>query len=593
MLSESFAQYLSITYLEDKYGPYNNVFTPSPLFKYVVYNFLYGNFGVSLPTNHRQDLVETPYRSSLLDGLDEPIEAELKSLKFSEDNATKWYLKGYLVTRAIENIIGKDAFDSIIANLYETSNGLAITSDEILQKIKIQTGKNLKTFAADWIYGAKSLDYSITEVKVKKTKNNFSTFVSVKNNGTGSMPGDLLIFSSKNKVLGHQRITVAPGKLAAFEFNTELPPLRASIDEREFTLDYDRKNNFFPRKGFSVGFIFDSSTNDQHYLTFDIYLAMIQAIELRGGFLDTYKWSLLGGREPYTSDIAFYLGKTALTFDIGRNKYIYSSLSYRALTDNASKNYYNFSIGTTFPIFTPLETGYTGRTTYPSNVLSLGVSYSDYSNILNTTHDDFENSNLLKTQTSFDLTYRRDDILKLAWTNTLSAKFYLPNNQFKLTLLSQKYFKPMGRMLLATSLKLGTSTQNLLRINKFNLDNLNIYNYKVRDQALIDANIEAMFKLAKSKKARVLGVAEKHLPILNFWVFEGINGGVYIRAADVFNPSNIGDTFKFHIVTGPKVQFLQSSFLGMPIDMTVAVAYPLYSYENSATSIFLDASMRF
>jgi len=592
-ISEAMAQYLSITFLEDKYGPYNNVFTPGPLFTYTLYYYFNKTYGLTLPSDHRKDLIERPYRRSVKDGLDEGVIKKIKDVKHTEDLNNKWYKKGYLVVRAMENIVGRAQFHNILRRIFETSNGYSYTPEMLIEWIKNQTGKDLRPFAKNWFYSGKTVDYSINSLETKRSKRGHENIVTVKNSGTGTMPCDLVLYGVDGVVAAHRRISVAPGKETKFKIDTTGDVEKAVVDEREYIPDINRKNNFYPRKGISTGFIFDKVSTDENYLTFDLYLLSAMAFELRGGYLDDYRWSLMGGYRFYDETGGFYYGRAGGQTRIGREKQIYTQVSYNAWSKDRSKYYYTAALGISIPIFTEINLGQKGRMTTPRDIITTGVTYVNFEHIRDSVSEDFSSYEIDDKEYNINLSYTRNDLVKLAWLNRLSLNYYVNSESYRGKLTSQKHFKPFGRLLFSVTGEYGYASKNIPEFYKFNLDYLNIYRYKRTGQAFINGRLEAMLKLYRARKTRVLGRAEKYIPCLNFLMYEGLNIGAFIQASDVYDMERTGETLDYTIVGGPELQLLNSTFLAMPFDLKFIYSIPIKADYDSDSILLLRAGMRF
>ncbi|MCD6494490.1 hypothetical protein J7K60_00400, partial [Candidatus Bipolaricaulota bacterium] len=163
-LSEGMAQYLSITYFEEKYGEFGpNLFDTEG--NGLLENFVASQFGFM---NLREHQVELPYIEQVMRGFDEAIIKPQKDVKYDNATAVRLYDKGYLVARAIASTIGKDVFQEGLHDSATEYMHKQITLAEYQKAMEKASGQSLSALFDAWLRDETTVDYSVKILSRKR-----------------------------------------------------------------------------------------------------------------------------------------------------------------------------------------------------------------------------------------------------------------------------------------------------------------------------------------------------------------------------------------------------------------------------------------
>ena len=299
------------------------------------------------------------------------------------------------------------------------------------------------------------------------------------------------------------------------------------------------------------------------------------------------------GREYYSENGNFYKGRAGFGIRFGRQKQFYTVASHNVWSEDKTAYYYTVTAGFYHPIFSELNMGYTGKISSPRNIIRLGTTYNNFEHILDRVDEDFSSTEVEGDEYTINLFYTRNDTIRLAWVNSLSLQYLVNSKTYRGRVTSQKYFKPHGRVLLSLLGEYGYTSKNAPGFYQFDLNHLNVYRYKRKGQALINGKLDIMLKIYKSRKARVFGVAEDYIPVLNCLVYEGFDIGAFIQASDVYEQDRTAETLDFSIIAGPEFQLLTSAFMGRSLDMKFFYAMPVRGYDDAERKFLFRFGMRF
>jgi len=241
-LSEGLAQYLAVSYFEDRYGRFGpNLFELAD--KGLLEGLVRSGFGF---INLREHEIEFPYLQQTEHGFDEAIIKPLCDVDYENATPVRLYDKGYLVARAIAAAIGPEVFDQGLREAGLRYRHRLITVEDLRDVLEAEAGRSLEALFDVWLFEPGAVDYAVKIVSSKRTDEGYRCVVSVSRGGgtlqsviveaqllsgetirrewDGSTDADTLIFESPEPV---QRVTIDPDHL--------LP-------------DKDRLNNHSPAK---------------------------------------------------------------------------------------------------------------------------------------------------------------------------------------------------------------------------------------------------------------------------------------------------------------------------------------------------------
>jgi len=241
-LSEGLANYASITYFEDRFGPTGgNVFrlvTPGLLEDLVDSQFGFYNL--------REHQVELPYVLGLWSAFDEAIVKPMRDVEYANQNAVRLYDKGYLVARSIASTIGEEAFDVALAAAFGADRDRRMTAagfQEVLEEI---AGATLDEVFEAWVYGEATVDYTVEILSMRPVDVGYETTVAVTRTGGAAQPVEVeaLLVSEATTRETWDAVETA-GTLV---FHTPSPVVRVTIDPDHRLPDRNRLNNNDPVK---------------------------------------------------------------------------------------------------------------------------------------------------------------------------------------------------------------------------------------------------------------------------------------------------------------------------------------------------------
>ncbi len=247
-ISEGFAEYLSITYFERKYGAKGGNLFPDlgdDYFLQLLKDYVFGEL------NLREWNSELPYLMYLKDGWDEEIVKDYWN-SYLNGYSTKVYNKSYLALRALAFEVGEEKFDEIIRELYSDYKYKILETTEIENYLKNKFGLDCDKFFKDWFYSKGKVDYEIYRVEnINKDGKNFVR-IYIKNNGNINMPLQLEVVgeksvNSRDICSGVVRVEY-DGEAGFVDVLLEGSFKYAVIDPDSKIPDANRVNNWYPRK---------------------------------------------------------------------------------------------------------------------------------------------------------------------------------------------------------------------------------------------------------------------------------------------------------------------------------------------------------
>lgn len=285
-ISEGFAEYLSITYFEDRYGAFNpNLLTH--LQPGLVEDMLLEAMGYM---NLRQHMSELPYLALLQLGFDEPIAQPIADSQYLNGITIRTYNKGYLALRALEAIVGREKLRDILIEAHNDWSGELLSVDEFKLLSEQISQTDLTEFFAGWIFGTSQFDIGITALKTHEVASGYQTRLTL----LGIDP----VFPVQIQA------TLSDGSTVTTEFaptccsattvplETALPVVSVALDPEERLPDANRFNNHWPRKVL-VDHPFRSDDAPEIGRPLDAYAIRILPTGVSGSFRNDHAWSVM------------------------------------------------------------------------------------------------------------------------------------------------------------------------------------------------------------------------------------------------------------------------------------------------------------
>lgn len=241
-LSEGLAQYLSVSYFEDRYGSFGpNVFAPQV--PGIVGDFVTQQWGFF---NLREHFVELPYLLSTGAGFDEELIKATENVQFGNAESARLYDKGYLVARAIAAKIGFEAFEGALARAIIERRADLLDARSFQALLEEESGQSLAEFFDFWVFGPGSADYSIHILDRTVEDGIHTTRISVARDGGVAQP--VIIEATMRSEGTVQQEWDGIEESAVLEFITPTIVTRVAIDPAHNLPDTDRLNNHAPAK---------------------------------------------------------------------------------------------------------------------------------------------------------------------------------------------------------------------------------------------------------------------------------------------------------------------------------------------------------
>lgn len=300
-LSESFAQYLSITYFERKYGEFGpNVFQlgrDGLLERFVDHQFGY----INLREHLQGDL---PYVTAFVDRFDEALIKPQKDVKYYNFDAERLYNKGYLILRALRGVIGEKAMDELL-RVAHARYVYKIASVKDFQNVAEEvSGKNLNEFFQTTLFDdtdenghAPYADYGIDHVDtLQKAGDSYEYHVHLFHDGKIRLPVEVDATDKDNHVQSQSwKLADQDQRDFVMNFQTTKPLKEVGVDPKSLVPDVNRLNNYYVLDGLSIfNRKLEINTTGRNSVPIDSYTIGVDPINqyLQGGYLLDHRWTL-------------------------------------------------------------------------------------------------------------------------------------------------------------------------------------------------------------------------------------------------------------------------------------------------------------
>ena len=338
-LSEGMAQYLSITYFEEKYGEFGpNLFNTSG--NGLLESFVASQFGFM---NLREHQIELPYIEQVKQKFDEAIIKPQTDVKYDNASAVRLYDKGYLVARAIASAIGRDKFQQGLLDAAGQYMHKQITLADYQMVMEKAAGRSLSPLFDAWLRDETTVDYSVKILSRTRNGDKHETTVQVTRNGGTAQPVVVEAFMDQDETL--HKAWDGKADTATITFTTVERVGRVTIDPDHLLPDRDRLNNNDP-----VKFVTITGTN-----TFPLDAYILHPDPTSKGITLTY-----------LDRIRLTLAEGKLSADIYQGRADHISLSA-----TLSGSDLGGMVGYTHTIFSSIPTGSAGTFFTPTQVITI------------------------------------------------------------------------------------------------------------------------------------------------------------------------------------------------------------------------------
>lgn len=241
-LSEGFSEYLSISYFERCYGADgHNLFDGRDPILSELMRYYFGK------QNYREKN-EWGYLSSYQIKMDEAVVKPWHEVQYLNTTTNRIYQKGYLILRALEDLVGLEKMEAILQTAYnEYGQNPAMSVEDLKRVAQKVTGQNLEAYFQMWLYSDDGwVDYAISSFQSKPQGDGWQTEAVVTRKGNNVQPVTVRARCQDGTV--HQQRWSGEKTRETLSFNTPSQVVQVEIDPEMMLPDIDRLNNAKPRK---------------------------------------------------------------------------------------------------------------------------------------------------------------------------------------------------------------------------------------------------------------------------------------------------------------------------------------------------------
>ena len=361
-LSESFAQYFSITYFEDKYGEYGpNVFQIKR--DGLLERAIESQFGYINLREHMQG--DVPYIANHMNSFDEALIKPQENVEFSNSNSIRLYNKGYMMLRALEGMLESEGMDEFLKLSHERFVHQVANLEEMEVIAEQIYDRDLSEFFQKALYedvdesgAAPFADFAIEDVVTTQIDaETYEHKVHLARYGELRMPVNVLVTETSGDV--QSRMWEVEDQLESQHimiFETTDSLKEVGVDPKNMSPDIKRLNNYYVLDGYAL---FNRRlhiiTSGQNAMPLDGFMVRINPFSqyLEGGYLLDHRWLIGNGVIGFSKNLG--RGSVINSLAALSTEGIWGQVSYSKL------------------FFTHPETGFKGKFWQASNQLE--VSY--------------------------------------------------------------------------------------------------------------------------------------------------------------------------------------------------------------------------
>lgn len=554
-LAEAFAHYFAFTYFEAKYGAFGpNLF--SHLGEGLLERLLKSQVGFM---NARRHALEVPYLEVFRDRFDEAIVKPYKRLDYLNAQGDRIYNKGYLVLRALEGLLGRETFFTVLREAYNRYRHKIITTESFRAVAEEISGQDLKDFFDHWLYGASFLDVAVERFTSRRTPDGHETTVFLSKQGETNYPVIVRASTAEGEVFYAVWTGDAPQGTVTLK---SLSPIQAiDVDPYEMSPDINRFNNHLPRRVFVYWPFVGSDIKDK--LPLDAYVIDISPLGIFGRFRTDHEWNfslfptVVTASEGQSTRLRWD-AEGSFIADFGRSLGVLEmkmSLTHLDLVSCEGK--LDLQLSFTRTLYEHPPTSLAGRYWSPANAFKVSIGTL---------------GELSQPVSYVGLDYKRSDLYRYFMQNTLSLRLGQPASGESFGRLSWTGFKRFRLApwvyLDATATTGGAFWGKLPEPFQFRLTELE--SFKERDPGDWKAFGElqlALPPLMHDLDFSLLNLAKLDQIGLNFFVRGGQTQGKLLQFEDLKAEGGVELTFKFSL---------------FPIEVRVGYAQPILGTKAGA-----------
>ena len=568
-ISEGFAEYLSISYFEDRYGAFEPNLL-SHLGEGLVEDVIRSEFGY---LNLRQHFSEAPYLDLLRLRFDEPIVRPLADVEYLNGQSVRIYNKGYLVLRALESVVGQETLRAALVEANAQWRGRLFSADAFRRLTEDVSGIGLSEFFTEWLYGDARIDVAVEGFESTESDGSGSTTIRLRREGA-VLPVAVRITLADGSTVS--RLWHAASTEGTLIVDADSPVVHVQADPDEMLPDANRFNNHYPRR-ILIDHPFRSEDAPQIGRPLDAYVISISPFGVSGSFRNDHLWSLSAlphigsGADFEDTDFVDMVRKTDFVALFAANiSRELSFLAQGALTgvdffDGGGEIDARLTLSTRW--FTHPNVGSAGTYWYPTYQFDVIVG---------------TRGELTHPIPYIDLSLRRSDLLPLCMDNGLTVQAGIPG--FGTAPFATVKWSGTKRLRLAHMLylDLGASASTSLLAElptdfMFHLDRLSAFASPPFGHRQIYGAVDFILPpLARNQAYAIFNLTRLEDVTLSAFLHGGRTWGGCDRVCE----SGI------RIEAGGKLAFRFDGFLGTSIEFSVGYAYPLFGLDGSGSPFF-------
>jgi len=567
-ISEGFAEYLSITYFEEKHGGFEPNLV-SHLGPGLLEDVIRDGYGY---LNLRQHFSELPYLELLRMDFDEAIVKPMARLDYLNGLTIRTYSKGYLVLRALDALIGRDALRAALVEANAGWRGSVLSVDEFRRLAEEQSGTDLSTFFNDWLYGDARYDVSVDGFETVASDGSFTTTIELRRDGP-ELPV-LLRVTLDDGSTAEMTWTADCCATNEMVFHTAAPVRSVHVDPNEMLPDSDRFNNHFPRR-ILVEHPLRGGDAPPIGMPLDAYAIRVSPTSISGTFRTDHSWAVMA--IPHIDESATYddLLDAFRTWDVvgyfaanvDRSLSVSASASVTSLDISSGAGEVDARLTLQTLGFTHPETGSAGTYWFPAHRFDLTLGAL---------------GELSGPIPYVSIGYGRSDALKLYMDSTVALRAGIPGLGpapfATVEWTAVKRFRLAHLFYLDVSVAAGTSLLETLPTEfMFSMESLHAFSLPPYGHRQISGRAAISFP----PLARNLAY-----PILNLTRVEDVAVGAYAQGGRTWGGCDLVCESGVRLEVGGLLTVVVDGFLGGRYALSLGYAYPLVGPDGEESVFF-------
>jgi hypothetical protein len=573
-LSEGFAQYLELTYFEDKYGAFEpNLF--AHLGEGLLEELIRSRFGYYNARRHGEEL---PYLELLREGFDEPIIKPIKDVEYYNGQTVRIYDKGYLVLRALEGLLGQEVMFEVLREAYKRFNKQIPRVEDFRALAEELSGRDLKGFFTSWLYGTDVLDIAAERFTSRPTGEGYETIVYLSKRGAAVYPVVIRAITAEGEELEETWSADSPQGTVSFTSASRV--VRIHVDPGEMSPDANRFDNHLPRRviikhpfmreGWKIG------------NPLDAYLIELSPLGVSGRFRTDHQWSLslfpmvmpeeeeaeeaaeaeeeeAERLRPLWNGVGFFMA------DLGRELSLDALAALIEYDPQKGEGFLMAQLGLNFTLYEHPPIGIAGKYWWPANLLraSLGAL-----------------GDLPEPVVFLELDYIRLDLLRYFMLNAVSLQLGIDEEPFGLVEWSGFKRHRLAHMLyMDAEFSLGTGL--LAKLPEPFQFTLPLYSFEERFPN---------DRMAFGRVGLVLPPLKRDwgYSLLNLAKLDQVQLGLFVQGGQTWALDEPIELSAPKAEAGVEATVVASSFLGFPLSLTIGYAHPIIGEDEPDGEFFIS-----